>query len=104
MVACAVVAVVAAQLLFDVRRWKLTVTGLHDVDEYIQAQLLLAAMNITTHILRPGGTFVAKVRSLVSPVGLHPSPMTCKKAVIISTITLGNRSLGARTPRFCFRS
>uniref|UniRef100_A0A3P8WRN9 FtsJ RNA 2'-O-methyltransferase 1 n=1 Tax=Cynoglossus semilaevis TaxID=244447 RepID=A0A3P8WRN9_CYNSE len=37
------------------------VTGLHDVDEYIQAQLLLAALNITTHILKPGGTFVAKV-------------------------------------------
>lgn len=37
------------------------VTGLHDVDEYIQAQLLLAALNITTHVLKPGGTFVAKV-------------------------------------------
>ena len=37
------------------------VTGLHDIDEYIQAQLLLAALNITTHVLRPGGTFVAKI-------------------------------------------
>jgi len=37
------------------------VTGLHDIDEYIQAQLLLAALNITTHILRQGGTFVAKI-------------------------------------------
>jgi len=37
------------------------VTGLHDVDEYLQAQLLLAAMNIGTHVLRPGGTYVAKV-------------------------------------------
>ncbi|KAG0162718.1 putative tRNA (cytidine(32)/guanosine(34)-2'-O)-methyltransferase, partial [Apophysomyces sp. BC1015] len=37
------------------------VTGLHDMDEYIQAQLLLAALNITTHVLRPGGTFVAKI-------------------------------------------
>ena len=36
-------------------------TGLHDMDEYIQAQLLLAALNITTHILKPGGTFVAKI-------------------------------------------
>ncbi|CAG5957535.1 unnamed protein product, partial [Menidia menidia] len=35
------------------------VTGLHDVDEYIQAQLLLAALNITTHVLKPGGAFVA---------------------------------------------
>ena len=31
------------------------------MDEYIQAQLLLAALNITTHVLRPGGAFVAKV-------------------------------------------
>lgn len=39
----------------------LLVTGLHDLDEYVQAQLLLAALNITTHILAPGGTFVAKI-------------------------------------------
>ncbi|RKP17747.1 FtsJ-domain-containing protein [Rozella allomycis CSF55] len=35
--------------------------GLHDLDEYIQAQLLLAALNITTHVLKPSGTFVAKI-------------------------------------------
>lgn len=37
------------------------VTGLHDLDEYIQAQLLLAAFNITSHVLERGGTFVAKI-------------------------------------------
>nr|ACO12082.1 ribosomal RNA methyltransferase 1 [Lepeophtheirus salmonis] len=37
------------------------VTGLHDIDEYIQGHLLLAALNITTHILKPGGSFVAKI-------------------------------------------
>nr|KAI8727873.1 putative tRNA (cytidine(32)/guanosine(34)-2'-O)-methyltransferase [Biomphalaria glabrata] len=37
------------------------VTGLHDIDEYIQAQLLLAALNITTYVLKKGGTFVAKI-------------------------------------------
>ena len=37
------------------------VTGLHDIDEYIQGQLLLAALNITTHVLKPKGTFVAKI-------------------------------------------
>lgn len=37
------------------------VTGLHDLDEYMQAQLLLAALNITTNVLRPGGDFVAKI-------------------------------------------
>lgn len=37
------------------------VTGLHDLDQYVQSQLILAALNITTHILRPGGSFVAKI-------------------------------------------
>ena len=37
------------------------ILGLHDIDEYIQAQLLLAALNITTHVLKKGGTFVAKI-------------------------------------------
>lgn len=37
------------------------VTGLHDIDEYVQSQLLLAAFNIAAHVLRPGGTFVAKI-------------------------------------------
>ena len=45
------------------------VTGLHDIDEYIQAQLLLAALNITTHVLRHGGTFVAKIFRCVSGDG-----------------------------------
>lgn len=37
------------------------VTGLHDIDEYVQSQLLLAALNITTHVLKKGGLFVAKI-------------------------------------------
>ncbi len=37
------------------------VTGLHDIDEYVQAQLLAAAIAITTHVLREGGCFVAKI-------------------------------------------
>lgn len=37
------------------------VTGLHDLDEYIQAQLILSALQLTTCILRPGGAFVAKI-------------------------------------------
>jgi tRNA (cytidine32/guanosine34-2'-O)-methyltransferase len=37
------------------------VTGLHDMDEYLQGQLLLAAVNITTHVLVQGGTFIAKI-------------------------------------------
>ena len=37
------------------------VTGLHDVDEYLQGQLLLSAMLITTHVLCQRGTFCAKI-------------------------------------------
>lgn len=37
------------------------VTGLHELDEYLQHHLLLAALQITTHLLRPGGTFVTKM-------------------------------------------
>lgn len=38
------------------------VTGLHDLDEFIQYQLILAALNITTFILEEEeGTFVAKI-------------------------------------------
>lgn len=37
------------------------VTGLHDIDEYVQGQLLLSAINITTHVLCQGGSFVAKI-------------------------------------------
>ena len=61
------------------------VTGLHDIDEYIQAQLLLAALNITTHVLKPGGTFVAKifrgkdVTLLYSQLKLFFPRVTCAK-------------------------
>ena len=39
------------------------VTGLHDIDEFIQAQLVLAALNITTHVLKisANSKFVAKI-------------------------------------------
>ena len=62
-----------------------TVTGLHDMDIYIQSQLLLAALNITTHILKPGGNFVAKifrakdVSLLYSQIKLFFTHVTCAK-------------------------
>jgi len=37
------------------------VTGLHDIDEYVQGQLLLSAINISTHVLCEQGTFVSKI-------------------------------------------
>ncbi|MBR7518803.1 hypothetical protein KC217_24380, partial [Mycobacterium tuberculosis] len=37
------------------------VTGMHDLDEYVQHQLVWAAFQLTTCILKPGGSFVAKI-------------------------------------------
>ena len=37
------------------------VTGLHDMDEFMQAQLILAGLTVATHVLRPGGAYVAKI-------------------------------------------
>lgn len=37
------------------------VTGLHDLDEYIQHQLIMSALQLTTCVLKRGGTFVAKI-------------------------------------------
>lgn len=37
------------------------VTGLHDLDEYIQQQLVMAALQLATCVLCEGGTFVAKI-------------------------------------------
>lgn len=37
------------------------VTGLHDLDIYIQSQLLFSALNLALRVLKPGGKFVAKI-------------------------------------------
>eukprot|EP00045_Choanoeca_perplexa_P010456 m.105730 g.105730 ORF g.105730 m.105730 type:complete len:306 (-) comp15289_c0_seq1:1983-2900(-) len=61
------------------------VTGLHDIDEYVQSQLILAALNITTHVLKPNGTFIAKifrgrdVQLLYSQLKLFFKTVTCCK-------------------------
>ncbi|KAH9113838.1 hypothetical protein LEN26_013080 [Aphanomyces euteiches] len=61
------------------------VTGVHDIDEYVQSELLLAALNITTFVLAPGGSFVAKIFRckhydfLASQLSLFFSEVTCAK-------------------------
>ena len=37
------------------------VTGFHDIDQYIQAQLIIASLNISLHLLKKSGKFVAKI-------------------------------------------
>ena len=53
-------------------------TGLHDIDEFVQAQLILAALTIVTHVLRPGGTFVAKVFRGTDIGLLYSQVLACK--------------------------
>lgn len=35
-------------------------TGFHDIDQYIQSQLLVAALDITLKTIKPGGIFISK--------------------------------------------
>lgn len=37
------------------------VTGLHDIDEFVQGNLVLAALNICLHVLNDNGNFVSKI-------------------------------------------
>eukprot|EP01054_Gregarina_sp_Poly1_P009637 Gregarina_sp_Poly_1__9636@NODE_60_length_16930_cov_139_480579_g51_i0_p7_GENE_NODE_60_length_16930_cov_139_480579_g51_i0NODE_60_length_16930_cov_139_480579_g51_i0_p7_ORF_typecomplete_len297_score35_70FtsJ/PF01728_19/1_3e60Methyltrans_Mon/PF14314_6/4_8e06Reovirus_L2/PF06016_11/0_017Methyltransf_31/PF13847_6/0_26Methyltr_RsmBF/PF01189_17/0_17NSP16/PF06460_12/0_19_NODE_60_length_16930_cov_139_480579_g51_i043395229 len=37
------------------------ITGMHDIDEFLQHRLLLAALRVSLSLLQTGGTFVAKV-------------------------------------------
>ncbi|KAG2531132.1 hypothetical protein BBO99_00001122 [Phytophthora kernoviae] len=61
------------------------VLGLHDLDEYLQAQLVLAGLNISLQILEDGGTFVAKlfrgkeVSLLYAQLRRFFSEVTCAK-------------------------
>ncbi|KAK6354971.1 hypothetical protein TWF696_004099 [Orbilia brochopaga] len=59
------------------------VTGLHDLDEYIQAQLLLAALNLATCVLRPGGNFVAKIFR-----GRDVAELYCKLRIFFDRVTV----------------
>lgn len=47
------------------------VTGFHEIDQYLQAQLLQAALTITTKLLREGGTFCAKFFKMSDLSYLH---------------------------------
>ncbi|AAS54525.1 AGR036Wp [Eremothecium gossypii ATCC 10895] len=61
------------------------VTGLHDLDEYVQQQLILSALKLTVSLLAPGGCFVAKIfrgrdiDMLYSQLGLLFDKVTCAK-------------------------
>lgn len=73
------------------------VTGLHDLDEFMQAQLILAGLTVATHALKPGGTFIAKifrgkdVSLLYSQLKIFFPEVTCAKPK-----SSRNSSIGAR--------
>ncbi|KAI3378023.1 hypothetical protein SNEBB_000213 [Seison nebaliae] len=59
------------------------VTGLHNMDEFLQSELVLAALNITLHILKDGGTLVAKVFR-----GRHISLLTEQLSLFFNNVTI----------------
>jgi len=59
------------------------VTGLHDLDEYLQAQLLMSAVKITTHVLVDGGTFVAKIFR-----GRHASQLYAQLRLLFDRVSI----------------
>jgi tRNA (cytidine32/guanosine34-2'-O)-methyltransferase len=60
------------------------VTGLHDLDEYLQAQLLISALKITTHVLAEGGTFVAKIFR-----GRHAAQLYSQLRLLFDRVSVG---------------
>ncbi|KAG1365859.1 putative sulfoquinovosyl transferase SQD2 [Cocos nucifera] len=58
------------------------VTGLHDMDEFVQSQLILAALTIVTHVLQVGGKFIAKIFR-----GKDTSLLYCQLKLFFSHVT-----------------
>lgn len=72
------------------------VTGLHELDEYVQHQLLLAALNITTFVLAPGGTFVTKMfRGPNTPFLVAKSELFFENVMIMKPKSSRNASMEA---------
>ncbi|XP_076937500.1 uncharacterized protein LOC143605163 [Bidens hawaiensis] len=59
------------------------VTGLHDMDEFVQSQLILAGLAIVTHILKKGGKFIAKIFR-----GKDTSLLYCQLKLFFTEVTL----------------
>jgi hypothetical protein len=50
------------------------VTGMHDMDQYVQGQLIVAALTIVGRVLREGGTFVVRPLRAWTPLPLASFP------------------------------
>lgn len=72
------------------------VTGLHELDEYVQHQLLLAALNITTFVLESGGCFVAKIfRGPNTPFLVAKSEVFFENVTVVKPKSSRNASMEA---------
>jgi len=60
------------------------VTGLHDLDTYIQSQLLWSALNLALCVLKRGGTFVAKIFRAKDVDLLYAQLRICFESVTIA--------------------
>ncbi|KAF6136731.1 hypothetical protein GIB67_020053 [Kingdonia uniflora] len=58
------------------------VTGLHDMDEFVQSQLIFAGLTIVTHVLKEDGKFIAKIFW-----GKDTSHMYCQLKLFFSVVT-----------------
>lgn len=88
------------------------VIGKHDFDEFIQDQLVLAALRICVQILKPGGDFVAKIfrGKEVSLIAAHLSaffekvtmakPGSCRTSSIESFVVCQNFKAPCDSSRF----
>ncbi|KRX25100.1 putative tRNA (cytidine(32)/guanosine(34)-2'-O)-methyltransferase [Trichinella nelsoni] len=57
------------------------VTGIHDLDEFLQGQLLVSALNIATMVLKSGGTFVSKIFR-----GKHPELLITQLKIFFNKV------------------
>jgi tRNA (cytidine32/guanosine34-2'-O)-methyltransferase len=60
------------------------VTGLHDLDIYIQSQLLWAALNLALCVLKPGGRFIAKIFRAKDVELLYAQLKTVFESVVVA--------------------
>eukprot|EP00250_Pteridium_aquilinum_P014943 c22295_g1_i2 orf=505-1140(+) len=74
------------------------VTGLHDMDEFVQSQLILAALTIVTHVLKPGGKFIAKIFR-----GKDTSLLYSQRRSLFAKITVLQKALTPRTCTSCWK-
>lgn len=70
------------------------VTGMHELDEFMQHHLLLAALNITTFVLRTGGCFVTKMfRGPNTPFLIAKSELFFREVRVVKPKSSRNASL-----------